>query len=408
MKRINPTLTPDLWRLSIISDLIHRDPDDGRTLAACFADLATRTWIRPDGTPCQFSHETLRKWHSRFLAGGLSALGDTRQTPGTRIPEKLGDALIDLRNKHPHWSVQLLLEELQKRQAWNGSQPSKATMYRWCKDKGLLRSKREDSKEARAFEFSAFGALWISDVLHGPKITIHGKKRKTYILGILDDASRFVVSAKFHLSEGIEPLMNDLRQSLLRFGLPQRFYTDNGSAFRSKILHQVGARLDIGLPHTPAYKPQGRGKIERFFRTVREQFLVKTTAKTLEQLDRELQEWVATYHQNPHDGIGGETPLDKRLRIENLCRNLPETINLDALFMQSRLVRLYKDGTFRLQNRLFEAPGAGPAKRIEIFFTPWDLSKAYYGKEHWVARRLDKIENSRRFENPVRQECSHE
>ena len=401
MKQINPPLTPDLWRLSIIGDLIHRHPDDGRTLAVRLVELADKTWIRPDGTPCQFSHETIRKWYARFQAGGLAGLGDTRLTPGTRIPEKLASALIDLRNHHPHWTVKLLLDELQKQQAWNGRHPSLASVYRWCKAKGLLRSKQVDPKDTRAFEHIAFGGLWTSDFLHGPKITISGRKRKTYLLGILDDASRFLISARFHLSEGIEPLMIDLREAILRFGVPQRFYTDNGSAFRSGILHQVGARLGIGMPHTPPYKPQGRGKIERFFRTVRDQLLAKTTAKTLDQLNRDLQEWVGGYHQSPHEGIAGETPLDKRLRIENLCRSLPATVNIDALFMQSRLVRLYKDGTFRLQNRLFEAPKAHPAKRVEIFFQPWDLSKVFYGQERWVAQPLDKHENGRRFDRPI-------
>jgi hypothetical protein len=202
--------------------------------------------------------------------------------------------------------------------------------------------------------------------------------------------------------------MIDLREAIQRFGVPQRFYTDNGAAFRSKILHQVGVSLGISMPHTPPYKPAGRGKIERFFRTVRDRLLAKTTAKTLDQLNRDLQEWVGGYHQNPHEGIAGETPLDKRLRIENLCRNLPETVNIDALFMQSRLVRLYKDGTFRLHNRIFEAPKAHPAKRVEIFFQPWDLSRVFYGQERWLAQRLDKHENARRFERPIRMEVPHE
>lgn len=114
------------------------------------------------------------------------------------------------------------------------------------------------------------------------------------------------------------------------------------------------------------------------------------------------------YHQVPHNGLTGETPLDKRLRIENLCRNLPETVNIDALFMQSRLVRLYKDGTFRLKNRLFEAPEARPANRVEIFYHPWDLAKVFYGRERWPAWPLDKHENARRFENAVRKEGRHE
>ena len=408
MKIPSQTLSLNLWRLSIIGDLIHRHPDDGRTQAERLAELAGKTWVRPDGTPCQFSAETLRKWLARFEAGGLNALEDGRPRPGTRIPDSLAMALIDLRRRNPHWTVKLLAEELHRAGAWNGRQPSLASLYRWCKAKGLLRARAQAVPAGRAFEFTAFGALWLSDVLHGPKVQVGGRKRKTYLLGILDDASRFVISARFHLSEGLEPLILDLRQALLRLGVPQRFYSDNGPAFRSRILHQVGARLGMAMPHTPAYQPQGRGKIERFFRTVRERFLAKASARTIEQLNRELQEWVGEYHRTPHDGLNGETPLDRRLRLKSLCRELPATANVDSLFMQSRLVRLNKDGTFRLQNRLFEAPQAMATRRVEIFFHPWDLQSIFYGPERWPANPLNKFDNARRFELTTHREVPHE
>ena len=405
----NEKLSPNLWRLSIIGELIHRHPDDHRTLSQHFMELATRTWVRPDGTPCQFSPETLRKWYSRFRAGGLKALDDTRTSAGTRIPEPLGNALCKLRNQRPHWTVMLLIAELQEQGVWNGRQPSKASLYRWCKEHGLLRARKVDAISARAFEFTAFGALWLSDFLHGPRITLHGRKRKTYLLAILDDASRFVVSARFHLAESIETLMTDLRDSLKRFGCPQQFYSDNGAAYRSQILHQAGERFGIAMPHTPAYQPEGRGKIERFFRTVREQFLAKSEAKTLDHLNRCLHEWVSAYHQNPHAGINGETPLGKRLRITDLCRPLPESANIDALFMQKRLCRIYKTGTFHLQGQVFEAPEAIPGRRAEVFFMPWDLSRVFYSENRLPAKLLDKHENARRFERPsTQQEKKHE
>lgn len=402
-------LSPDLWRLSIIGELIHRHPDDGRTLALLFSELADKTWIRPDGTPCKFEAETLRKWLSRFRAGGLKGLDDTRESLGTRIPEALGNALVELRNAHPHWTVMLLLQALEEQHLWNGRQPSKASLYRWCKEHGLLRSKKQDLTQRRAFEFTAFGALWLSDFLHGPKITVQGRKRKTYLVAILDDASRFVIAARFYLAESIETLMMELRTALQRFGCPQQFYSDNGSAYRSCILHQVGHRFNITMPHTPAYQPMGRGKIERFFRRVREQFLAKVEAKTLDHLNRCLQDWVSAYHQAPHDGLNGETPLRKRLSIKDLCRPLPETANIDALFMQKRLCRVYKDGTFRLQNLVFEAPKADPGGRTEVYFMPWDLSQVFYSKERFPAQRLNKHENARRFEcSTTPKEKNHE
>lgn len=401
-------LTPNLWRLSIIGEIIHRHPEDHRPMAERLQELADKTWIRPDGTSCQLSPETLRKWYARFQAGGLAGLEDTRTTVGTRIPDSLADALISLRRAHPHWSVKLLLDEIRKSLIWNGRQPCAASLYRWCKAKGLLRSRKPDLATRRPFEFTTFGGLWVSDFLHGPRVTINGRPRKTYLLAILDDASRFVVSARFHLAESVEVLLTDLRQSLMRFGVPQRFYTDNGAAFRSRLLHQVGQRLGFSLPHTPPYQPEGRGKVERFFLTVREQFLAAVEAKTIDHLNRRLQEWVATHIQTPHRGIDGETPLQKRLRITDACRPLPATANIDGLFMQQRLCRVYRNGTFTIAGRPFEAPKAQPGGRTEVFFLPWNLEQVYYTAERIPAIPLNKNENAHRFGRSSPKENTHE
>ncbi len=408
MKNPNPPLTPDLWRLSIIGELMHRHPDDDRTLAERLTAHAKKIWEHPDGSTCQVAAETLRKWLSRFRAGGLTALDDARPCPGTRIPDPIAEAITRVRGEKPCWTVKLITDHLHETGVWNAQQPSLATLDRWCKAKGFLRARRGNQPAGRAFEFTAFGALWLSDVLHGPAVRVDGRNRKTYLLAIIDDASRFVVSARFHLSEGVEPLMVDLRQALMRFGAPQQFYSDNGAAYRSQILHQVGARLGITMPHTPAYQPQGRGKIERHFRTVRERFLAANTAKTIEPLNLDLQAWLAEYHKTPHGGLGDETPLDKRQRIKNLCRTLPAATNLDALFMQDRLVRVYKDGTFRLQNRLFEAPQAEPGATLHSFFRPWDLTTVFYGPEHRLAKPLDKHANAHRFDHPNAKEATRE
>ena len=117
--------------------------------------------------------------------------------------------------------------------------------------------------------------------------------------------------------------MSELMLAVRRFGVCQRFYTDNGPCYASRHLKEVCARLGIHLVHTPPYRPQGRGKIERFFLTVREQFLSEQHAASLEQLNCDLQQYLAEYHQRPHRSLGS-SPLQKRLAADNACRPLPE------------------------------------------------------------------------------------
>jgi hypothetical protein len=161
-------LSADLWRLSIIGELIHRHSDDARTLTECINELAGRKWSRPDGSMCELSSETIRKWLYRFRAGGLGGLKDRSSgTKGPEIGEQLELEFLKLRQEKPRWTIQLILKTLQQQQLWNGRQPSQQTIYRWCKFRGLLRYGNESGKDVRALEFRNFGELWVSDFMHG-------------------------------------------------------------------------------------------------------------------------------------------------------------------------------------------------------------------------------------------------
>jgi transposase InsO family protein len=109
----------------------------------------------------------------------------------------------------------------------------------------------------RPLAFDHFGQLWVADFLHGPKLYHGRKKKKTYLHVILDDSSRFIVAGRFYLTESVEPLIYDLMGAVRRFGLPQRFYTDNGAAYASRHLKILCARNAVDLVHTPPYNGHG-------------------------------------------------------------------------------------------------------------------------------------------------------
>ena len=233
--------------------------------------------------------------------------------------------------------------------------------------------------------------------------------KKTYLHAIMDDSSRYVVGGKFYFSEKVESLIEELMKAGRIFGLPQRFYVDNGSAYSSRHLKIVCARLSMHLIHTRPYQPEGRAKIERFFRTVRDQFLAGHRFVSLEQMNRELAAYLAEYHQRPH-GTLSCSPLEKRLNSENLCRSLPEVADLEALFGMEKRCRVYLDGTIRLKKRIFEVPGCLPGGRVTVYFMPWDLSRVYYGKERLLAKELDRTANAKRFQHPnstIKSEGNH-
>jgi len=390
-----------IWRYGIISPLLHQNPDQGRK-GELLEDMGRQTYVRSNGEQITLSPETIRKWLARYQQGGLPALADKERCDKGKhtIAEPLIDAMTKLRKDHPRWTITRLFEQLVAQGAWNGRCPSQSTLYRFAKSHNLVRDPHLQSvRSYRSFAFDTFGQLWMADFLHGPKIRQERHKRKTYLHVILDDSSRYVVSGGFYLSEKVESLICDLTTAVRRYGIPQRFYTDNGPCYASRHLKIVCARLGAQLIHTPPYRPQGRGKVERFFRTVRDQFLAINTSTTLEQLNSAFQKWLTTYHRKIHSTLGCP-PMQKRLGGDSVCQPLPEVADIESLFLMERRCRIYKDGTIRLFKQIYEIIDPMPGKRVTVYYTPWDLSCIYYGSFLKPAFRLNMSANAHRFDHP--------
>jgi putative transposase len=390
-----------LWRYGIISPILHREANE-LSLGAILEDMAQKRYVRPDGTDAQLSAETIRKWLYRYRRGGLPALANQQRADkgNYQIPPKLIETLFELRKNHPRWTLAGLLEHMAKTDHWNGTKPSRSALYRYAKAHNLKRDPHiKGTLDARAFAFEAFGQLWSADFLHGPKLRENRQKRKTYLHVIIDDCTRYVVSGAFYLAETVETLMSELLIAVRRFGIPRRFYTDNGACYASRHLKIVCARLGTALVHTPPYRPQGRGKVERLFKTVRDQFLASNQSKTLDDINQAFGKWLAEYHQRLHHTLKC-SPVEKRMKVENLCKTVPEVADIEALFRMERRCRVYHDGTIRLFRHRFEVPGCLPGSRCTAFYVPWDLSRVYYGEDMILARPQDPHANAYRFEHP--------
>jgi len=218
------------------------------------------------------------------------------------------------------------------------------------------------------------------------------------LLAIIDDATRYVVRTCFFTSENTEVLMTELMASVRSHGKPLRFYTDNGACYSSRHLKVVCANLGMDLIHTPPGKPRGRGKVERFFRTVRDQFLdgPKPPAHSLEGLNQAFGKWLGGYHQSIHSSLG-ITPLQNRLMVQSACRALPEAVEIEPLFRMQRRCKVYLNSTIRLKKQSYEVPDAIPGERVDVWFMPWDLSSVWYGPEMKPAMPVNLARNAHRY-----------
>ena len=399
MTKNDPDLGKSLWRYGIISPLLHRSDDDP-AMCDMLDTMARKTFIRPDGGPIALSAETLRKWLYRYRNDGIKGLEtQQRQDKGhQQVPQSVADALAKLREEHPNYTLARVLEQMLKEGLWNGIKPSRATLYRFATANKLHRNPSK-APTTRSFAFTGFGQLWVADFMHGPKLRCGKHFKKAILHAIIDDATRYVVSARFYFKETVEVLLTEMMIATRRYGICQRLYTDNGPCYASAHLKIVCARLGIHLVHTPPYRPQGRGKVERLFRTVRDQFLSEQHAAGIDRLNTDLQQYIGDYHQRIHSSLG-VSPLQQRLGTVNACRKLPEVTDIRSLFCMHRKCRVYNDTTIRLNKRIFEVPQALPGTTIDVFYLPWDPAWVFYGNDMHPARPLNKTANAKRFQHP--------
>ena len=220
--------------------------------------------------------------------------------------------------------------------------------------------------------------------------------RKTYLIAFIDDHSRLIPHAEFYLSESLQSFLKALEDALLTRGLPRKIYTDNGAAFRSHHLEHVTASLGIALLHARPYKPQGKGKIERFFRTVRSDFLPGFRGDTLLDLNVALCFWLTdVYHSRTHASTG-QTPFARFTAKMECLREAPA--NLRDYFRKTARRRVAKDRTISLDGRIFEAPVALIGRQVSLLYHEGEedrIEVLFNGQSHGLLRALDLHVNCR-------------
>jgi hypothetical protein len=258
------------------------------------------------------------------------------------------------------------------------------------------------TKDRRRFSYEHAGELWMSDVMHGPSVVVGNKrKQKTYLVGLLDDATRGVPYCGFALSENTAAFLPIFKSAVMRRGIPKRLYVDNGAVFRSHHLALVCAKLGVTLIHARPYKPEGKGKQERFFRTVRMRFLSTLTAtdtSSLDALNRRLWAWVeGEYHQTPHNGLDGTTPLDAWAMRSGDVRVPGPEIDLREMFLFEQKRRVHRDRTVSLDGLLYEVEAALVGEVVVLRYDPSargaPIDVWHCGKKIHSARVVDAYAN---------------
>ena len=307
-----------LFRSQVIGPLTVRELSHGELTVELEA-LSRQKFRTPRGhSACTYSVPTLQRWYYKHKQEGIEGLKPKPRSDrgrGRSLTDQQKELLVDIRQEHPDTSVPVILNTLEDDGRFEADAVSATTVRRMFRERGLDRvaaSTAKGRKKMRLrWQADRPGALWHADVCHANALQVEENKFLTVrIHAILDDASRYVVAIEAMHQEREIDMLALLVRAVRRHGPPDAFYLDNGATYRGQALGLAAARMGSVLIHARPYDAQARGKMERFWRTLRGQCLQFTGAlTTLHGLNVRLWAWLdERYHKAPHGGLMGKTP----------------------------------------------------------------------------------------------------
>lgn len=373
-KRMQRARAVGLFRYQLIreaADPAHSTRERGRLVRA----IAVADHTDPFGRRVRVSRQTVDRWIRDWRNGGFDALVPSPRQTSQRTPVEVLDLAVALKKENPQRTAAGVRRILRAQLGWA---PDETTLCRHFTRLGLMGAAIPDAPGVFGrFETSRPNELWTGDALHGPVVA----GRKTFLFAFIDDRSRALVGYRFGHSEDTVRLAAALRPALASRGVPESIYVDNGSAFVDSWLLRACAKLGIKLTHSTPGRPQGRGKIERVFRSVRDQFLVEVTGAhetgrhhvaDLATLNRLFAAWTEqVYHRTVHSETG-QPPMDRWTAGGPFP--LPTPTQLAEAFLWEEHRTVTKTALVSLHGNSYQVDPALVGRRVELVFDPFDLS----------------------------------
>ncbi len=397
----NPT---DYLKMRVLGAI---DMAEGNTQRERIRAVAAMTFTDEDGNPRQFTWRTIETWLVRYNKHGLTALSQQGRSDKGKLRKVCLEEVME--------AVRCVLP------LFHCAHPPKQAVYRACIEQGLLQRDRvapntfsrivsrhemlkpdpeAHDKRRLAFAKAHANEMWQADTMFGPYVQGADTPVQSKLIAFIDDASRVCVHGAFFAREDVDSLIEALSCAFYKRGVPEAMYVDNGSIYTSKEIVQICARLGCILTHTPVRDGAAKGKIERFFRTVRDQFLCRQLdLSSLETLNRQFTAWVEEHYNATKHSVLGMSPLDRFALDRRRIRYLPPNeVNEELFFVEEdRVVKA--DNTFPLKNVRYEAPRHLPNRTVQVRYRrrqPHRRVVVYYKAERMgEARPLDPVANDR-------------
>ena len=399
------------FRHAVIGPVCARDLSRGE-LAEALRELA-RTRVRPPGSKLTktYSVPTLERWLYAYRSGGLGALrprGRNDRGRGRALTDALRQLICDIRLEHPNASARLIVRTLEADGRLEAGLIKPGTVRKLLRQQGLDRIAVRDgagSKTRLRWQAAAPDALWHGDVCHGPTLRLNGVRTPLRIHGMLDDCSRYVVALEAHAYEREEDMLRVLVRALRLHGKPDVIFLDNGSTYRGEVLRLACSRLGISLVHARPYDPEARGKMERFWRTLREGCLDHLgEVGSLADINQRLALFLERhYHPAPHAGLMGRAPSLAYAPSERAPNFIDEARLREALAVRERR-RVRRDTTVSVLGRIYELQQGFLAGRVvDIVYSYLDdppRPEVEHEDKRYTLSLVDPVDNFKRVRPP--------
>lgn len=349
----------------------------GKTIRERIQNVSEMTFIDEEGNKRNFTWRTISTWYYRYKSKGITGVekkvrsdkGQARKITPEQLLEAINQILPYFRKgRYNRMDIYRKIIEkgiIQKRSL------SQTHYYRLLREYDLL-SENDlfNNKKRLAFAMQYANQLWQADTMFGPYTKDNkGKMVQTKLIAFIDDASRVLCHGQFFFNENIDAMITAIKQAFYKRGIPEQLYVDNGSIYTCQEITLICARIGCILRHAPLRDGPAKGKIERFFRTVRTKFLaLNLDLSSLDELNKQFSAWVEDHYNAHVHATLGMKPIDRFAMDLKRIRFLPPNQTNDELFYAEDTRKVKKDNTFSFDSVRFEAPADLRDKQIQIRF----------------------------------------
>ena len=364
-----------LMRYGAIAPLVSGLDENYPSKTAFYTEISNKGIVGPDGCVHHYAPATIEKWYLDYQNHGFDALvPKSRADAGMsrKLDDDLQERIRYFKTNYPRMSAAAIYRQLKTDGSIINGQVSESTICRFVNQ--LQNELRQTpNRDMRRYERPHINEVWCGDSSVGPRLTDKdGKKHRIYIIALIDDASRFITGVDIFYNDNFVNLMSVMKSAVSKYGRPKVLNFDNGKSYKNRQMELLAARIGTTLSYCQPYTPTGKAKIERWFRTLKDQWMAGLDMQDFHSLDElrgSLYSYVQRYNQTPHASLRGMSPQDRFFSEPEQIRRLSaDDIGKDFLLEIER--RVSADCVIVIDQIEYEVDYRFARQRIRLRYSP--------------------------------------